>query len=412
MKMRRILTVLGKALLLLLFLALTALPAVYMNSVYGYLPVLLVLVLLAASLICLLVVSRSLRVQADGGNIQCRRGEHAALTLKLMNRSLLICPRAAAYIYISDLFGGHDDVRAVRFAVPARDSVEFSFQTEMAHVGCFQVGLDHVELYDFFGLFRKKVPVSGSFSAVVTPRVGSAAWVCLSDEVQTEAAQETKISVVGGTDYTGVRAYVPGDPMKQIHWKLSAHSREYMTKLQESSRQQEFAVILDLTAPELEREALMELNDCLIETALSLVEGAAAEDSGCTLLYPNRAGVPERTAPAGRENDAELVRSLACINASPDAAFSDANQLLRQEGQGQNRGSNVAVVTARPTPELLQELLRVKRQRRSPELYLVVPAQWSSREVENACAPLRQLDEAEIPYTVVSAAKNLNDRGA
>lgn len=411
MNMKRVASVLGKTLLVLLFLALTALPAVYMNSVYGYLPVLLVLVLLALSLVCLQIISRGLRVQSDGCDVQCRRGQSVEITLKLVNRSRLICPRAAAYIYISDLFGGHGDVRAVRFAVPGRDSVEFSFQMEMVHVGCFQVGLDHVELYDFFGLFRKKVPVNGSFSAAVMPCVRPIEQVQLSENAVTEAAQETRISVVGGTDYTGVRAYALGDPMKQIHWKLSAHSREYVTKLQESSRQQEFSVILDLTAPMLDRETLMDLNDCLIETALSLVEEIAARDAGCALWYPNRAGAPERTVPAGREEDGELIRALACINASPDDAFPDACQLLQQEGQGQNRGSNVVVVTSRLTPELLQELLQIKRQRRRPELYFVVPAQWSSRETENACAPLRRLDDWEVPYYVVSTAENFRVRG-
>lgn len=408
--MKHILITLGKVLLLLLVLALAALPAVFMNSVYGFLPVLMLAVLLLLSLVCLLVLSRALGVQADGGDVQCQRGQSVEIALKLVNRSWIFCTRATAYIYISDLFGTSDDVRPVRFAIAGRDSVEFGFQMEMNHIGCFRVGLDHVEIYDFFGLFRKKVPVFGSFSAIVTPCVRPMEQVHLSDDVLTEAAKETKISVVGGTDYTGVRAYALGDPMKQIHWKLSAHTREYVTKLQESNRQQEFSVLLDLTAPALSKEQLMDLNDCLIETALSLVAEAAADDAGYALLYTDRSGTPARTVPAGREDDVELMRSFACINSHPDASFPDACQLLQQESQGQNRGSNVAVVTARVTPELLQELVRVKQQRRSPELYFVVPAEWSSRELETACAPLRQLDDAEVPYYVVSTEENFKPR--
>lgn len=410
MRVRRILTAAGKVAVLLLVFAAAALPAVYMNSVYGYLPVLMLAVLLLLSRLCLLIVSRSLRVRADGGDVQCQRGQSAEIALKLENRAPIFCPRAEAFLYISDLFGSCDEVRAVRFAAAARDSVEFRFQMEMNHVGCFRVGLDHVELYDFFGLFRARVPVEGGFSAVVTARLRPMERACRFDEVHTQAAQETRISVAGGTDYTGVRAYAPGDPMKQIHWKLSAHSREYVTKLQESDRQQEFSVILDLTAPAVGREELMDLNDCLIETALSLMEEAAAQDAGRTLLYPNRAGVPERMTPTGREEDAELIRSLAPVTVSPDATFPDAFRLLRQEGESRNRGSSVAVVTARPTAELLQELLRVRGQRRSPELYFVVPAGWNSRQLEDACTPLRQLDDAEVPYFVVSTAENFGRR--
>lgn len=408
--MKHILITPGKTLLLLFVLALAALPAAFLNSVYGYLPVLMLAVLLLISLVCLLILSRALGVQADGGDVQCQRGQSVEIALKLVNRSWIFCPRAAAYIYISDLFGSSDDVRTVRFAIAGRDSVEFGFQMEMNHIGCFRVGLDHVEIYDFFGLFRKNVPVSGSFSAIVTPCVRAMEQVHLSDDVLTEAAKETKISVVGGTDYTGVRAYALGDPMKQIHWKLSAHTREYVTKLQESNRQQEFSVILDLTAPALSTEQLMDLNDCLIETALSLVAEVAAHDAGYALLYTDRSGAPARTVPAGREDDVELMRSFACINSCPGDSFPDACQLLQQESQGQNRSSNVAVVTARVTLELLQELVRVKQQRRSPELYFVVPAEWNSRELETACAPLHQLDDAEVPYYVVSTEENFKPR--
>lgn len=404
--MRHILRTLGKLLLLLITAAIAGLPAVFTNSVYGYLPLLLLVSLLLLSLVCLLVLSRMLNVQAEGGDVQCRRGQRVEIALKLVNRSILFCPHAVAYIYISDLFGASSDTRAVRFAVAGRDSVDFGFQMEMNHIGCFRVGLDHVDIYDLFGLFRKKVPVSGSFSAVVTPCVRTMEQVHISDDVLTEAAKETKISVVGGTDYTGVRAYALGDPMKQIHWKLSAHTREYVTKLQESNRQQEFSVILDMAAPELGKEQLMDLNDCLIETALSLINEIAAHDAGYALLYADKTGTPVRTVPAGRENDMEIIRSLACICPQPGDAFPDACQLLQQEGQGLNRGSNTAVVTSRPTTQLVQELVQVKQQRRSPELYFIVPAEWSSREVENACAPLRRLEDAEIPYYIVSTAEN------
>lgn len=409
-KLKRILSVPAKALLLLIVLALAGLPAVFMNTAYGYLPLLLLAVLLLLSVLCLFVLGRGLSARASGADVQCRRGKSVEIALQLVNRSRLFCPKATAYIYISDLFGIRGAMRALPFAIAGKGTVDFGFEMEMPHVGCFSVGLDHVEIYDFFGVFRKRVPVSGRFSAVITPRVRTMDGVHIADDVLTEASKETKISVVGGTDYTGVRAYALGDPMKQIHWKLSAHTREYVTKIQESNRQQEFAVILDFVTGAAGRERLMDLNDCLIETALSLIAEIAAHDAGYALLYADKSGTPVRTVPLGRDDDAALVRSFALIGPEHDETFPDACQLLQQESQGQNRSSNVAVVTSRVTAELIQELLRVKQQRRSPELYFVIPAEWGSRERENACAPLRQLDDAEVPYFVVSTEENFKEQ--
>ena len=387
--------------------ALVCAPAVFLNTVYGYLPALLLVFLLLVTAICLLLVSRSLSIETDCADVQCERGESVDVGLKLVNRSVLSCPRARAYLYISDLFGNNDSTRAVRFTVGAKSTVDFSFGMEMTHIGCYSIGLDHVEVWDALGLFRRRVPVSGRFTATVTPRRRAMDSLILSEDAAVEAAVETKISAVGGTDYTGVRAYALGDPMKQIHWKLSAHTREYVTKLQESNFQQEFSVLLDFAAGKNpDREQLLDLNDCLIETALSLVGEVSEQDASCSLLYSDKGGTVTKVSPSGQEDDLELIHSFAGITPEPGADFPDACQLLQEEARSSSRSSNVLLVTSRLTTDLVHELIRTKQQRRSPELWFVVPAEWSQRELEAACRPLKQLDDAEVPYFTVSTAEN------
>lgn len=397
----------GGVLLWLLVFGLTALPAVFLNTLYGYLPALLFLTLTLLSLGCLLWLRLGLKVETDLGDVECVRGGLAELGLSLTNRSPVSCPRASAWLYISDLFGDTDSLKRIPFTISGGETVPFDLGMDLSHVGLYSVGLDHLEIWDTFGIFKTKVPISGRFTACVTPRIRPMEEVTVTEEVLAEASTDTRVTVVGGTDYTGVREYVQGDPMKQIHWKLSAHSREYMTKLQESSRQQEFSVILDFAGEENgDSEQLMELNDCLIETALSLIAEISRHDVGYALIYCDRGRNMARAVPRGREDDRELLRSFSMIHPNPDSGYPDGCQLLQQEGKGQNRGTNVLVVTSRMTPELLQELQTVKRQRRSPELYLVVPAAWNSREREKAAAPLGQLEEQEIPYYLVSTEIN------
>lgn len=382
-------------------------PAVFLNTVYGYLPALLLALLLLFSAVSLLVVSRNLTVETDCADVQCERGESVDIGLKLVNRCILSCPKATAYLYISDLFGKSDATRTVRFTIGGRATVDFSFGMEMTHIGCYSIGLDHVEVWDFLGLFRRKVPVSGRFTATVTPRRRAMDSLLISEDAAAEASTETKISVIGGTDYTGVRAYALGDPMKQIHWKLSAHTREYVTKLQESNFQQEFSVLLNFAAEKNpDREQLMDLNDCLIETALSIVSEVTAQDASCSLLYVDKNNAVEKVMPSGQEDDVELIRSFAGITPSPGADFPDSCQLLQQEAQASSRSSNVLLVTSRITTDLVHELIRTKQQRRSPELWFVAPAEWSQRELETARRPLKQLDDADIPYFTVSTAVN------
>lgn len=390
-------------LLLLVILGLAALPAVFMNSVYGYFPGLFVLVLLILSLASLWVFRRRLSFSSELQDLYCERGHNVDVGLKLTNRSAISCPRAKAAVYISDVFGGTDALRVINFTLAAKETVDFSFGMDMAHIGVYSVGINSLTIYDLFGVFCRRIPVSGRCTAVVTPAIRPVRELSLEDEAMAEANTETRTTVVGGMDYTGVREYVPGDPMKQIHWKLSAHSRDYLTKLQESHRQQEYAVVLDFAAQKQEdQETLMDIHDCLIETALSLMYALMERDISCTLLYTNRQKTVVRTAQVGRDNLQELIRSFSVITPQPEEDYPDAAQILRLERQAQNRSTNVIVVSARATDALVQELAADKRQKRCPELYMVVPAQFSSRQREAAAAPLHPLEEEEIPYYLVS----------
>lgn len=391
--------------LLVLALAAAALPAVFLNTLYGYLPVLFLGSALALSLLCLLWVRRCLETETRTGEARCRRGETVEITLALRNRSRLFCPRAEARVFISDLLGETDSEKTVALTLPPRVTLDFAFSMDMSHVGVCTVGLEQLELCDFFGVFRVRVPLNCRLTVCVAPRRVALESVSLPEDALRETERDTRVTTVGGSDYTGVRGYTWGDPMKQIHWKLSAHSREYVTKLQESFRRREFTVILDFAAePDKDRERLLDVNDCLMETALSLLDEMTRQEAACTLLYCRKDGQIERAQRFGGEADWALVRSAAGITTA--TPFPDACQLLQREGLSQNRSANVAVVTSRVTPELLLELGRVKAQRRSPALYAVVPAELSGRELSAFSEPLRQLGDQDIPYYLVSTAQN------
>ncbi len=210
-----------------------------------------------------------------------------------------------------------------------------------------------------------------------------------------------------GLDYIGVRDYEPGDPMKQIHWKLSAHTLSYLTKLSESTRQSEYVVALDFSANEADREELMDLYDALIETAFSLLEELSRREVTYSLIYLDKDGELRRSVPRGRETDMEFIRRFGLITPDPDPDYTDGARIVQEEAGMPNRSTNLLVCSSRVTTDLIQELISVKQQRRSPELYLIYPERLTQREREDLTAPLRLLDEAKIPWHPVSTAVNL-----
>ncbi len=386
-------------------------PARYINSMYGYAAFFFLLFLGILALIVLTVQSRQIEVTAGGmekGQTACLRGEAVDLKLGIKNRSIFVCPWAHTEFFVSDLFGDTDSLLDVDFTIAARSVSEFPFSVDMKHIGVYQVGVKQVRLKDMFGMFERKIPLNGMYEVFVKPRIYVLEDLDVEEQLSLDANEERKNAVPNGMDYAGVREYTEGDPMKQIHWKLSAHTVNYMTKISENSCQSDVSLILDTAAQPAESEELMDLYDALLETAFSILEVLKRQDVGYSLIYCDRKNQVRRSIPKGGESDMEYIRRFHSIEAEPSADYPDGAFLVEQESGMQNRSANLIVCTSCVTSELIQQLLKVKRQHRQPELYVIYPKRLVQREREELMMPLRMLDEAGIPWHPVSTGYRQN----
>ncbi len=404
---KKVFQTVGTVLLVLIVAALCALPAVFMNSVYGYVPVMVLAFAIILSLLSLLILRYSLKMETSVADVECERGGSIDIGIKLRNNGIVASPKGIAKMFVTDLFGKTDSSRDVNFALAAKGDVDFNFGLDLKHIGLYKVGITDLKVYDLFGIAKFTLPVGSSADAVVLPKIREISQFHVVQNADAETDSETKATVVGGYDYTGVREYEPGDPMKQIHWKLSSPSNTDFTKMHESSRRLEFAVILDFAAQAADTETLMDMNDCLVEVAFSLINEIHKTDTSYNLMYADRDHVPARTARAGRDQFSELMHSFAGIVPDPEETFPDGATIMQMESKRHGRSTNVLVVTSRVTEQMLSELQNIMRQSRAPELYYIIPESWTSRDIENAAARLRVLDDMEIPYYMISTESNL-----
>lgn len=384
-------------------------PAVFLNTLCGYFALLFLLIFFCISGICLGSLWRGVSVECQSRTLSCQRGGQTEIGLSLKNQSRISCAGAKAQIVISDLFGGTDNSQKIHFSIGGRDQIDLGFGMDMNHVGIFKIGLTEVCLHDFSGVLHRRKPLNGNYQVTVLPRIHTM------DELQSakafsEADREMKVTTPGGMDYTGVREYVPGDPMKQIHWKLSAHTRDYLTKQQEADRQQEYMIVLDFAAETgKDRELGMQMNDCLIETALSVGEGLRRMEGSCHLLFVDRMGQLAKTAQIHPDAYEELLSEFCFIQPEPSADFPDGAAMLASRAVTTG-SSNVILVTSRITEQMLDELQRIRAQQRSAELYMILPAEWNSRQREGIHARLHRLEESGVAVHLISTAWNMIGR--
>lgn len=389
--------------LFLLLLGILILPAVYTNSIFGYLPILATVLLHLSSLIYLLIMRKSIIIESDHQDVEVERGETVRVDLGIRNKSFLVCTKAKADIYVRDYLGEDDSHSEAIFSIDARSEADFGFNVHMEHLGQYSAGIRNMHIYGLLGLVRVPIPFDSEFHVLVLPKIHEEEEA-FEAESFTDSPNASSFKEGDGFDYTGVREYAMGDSMKKIHWKLSAHSNGYMTKLNEIGLKSDLAVILDMAADKYPTEQLLSIFDGLVETAASLLLTADKRDIDTILLYPNRERAVSAIFPKVQTDYAELLKKMVPITPDPGADFIDAQEILTQEMAGANQRANLLVVTSRITDGLLDTLTTIRSQQRNPLLFCVMPSNTTSNERKEIQARFLGLDDAGIPYRVLTAA--------
>ena len=389
----------GVAVVLLLLL----IPARYSNKVYAYFPFFTVLLLVLVSVGLTFYIKKKIRVDSDFADAECDRHTQVPMGLQIYNDSLLVCPRAIAYLYISDLIGGTDSISKNTFTMAAKSASDFAFDLRMDHIGEYKAGVRSMEIFDLLGLFRFPLGISKDLNVMVMPAEKEDLGVDLSARSMSESTDQRSTAVSDGFDYSGVREYAIGDSMKRIHWKLSAHSPNYMTKITEMSMRNDMVIIIDTNGPQTDTETLACLYDAVVETALSFAKEAVRNEADFYLMFTDKDGGAETFVPRHRAEVREMIRRMAVISPKRNPDRIDGAGLLQKEAMISGGSANVVVCTSCLTDELLSELINVRQSGRNAYLMFVLPHETDRVAREEATTPLNALNDYDITCRVLLA---------
>lgn len=255
--------------------ALSAVEAYLMNNRFGYLPLLFLIFLLPVDVVCTVGVWRKLR----GGNVEpeCReygRGDPAEFTCSFENASSFLVGRLRVYFVLTGPDGLGRRKKRSSLCVAPKAAGTFYLCFAPQHIGIYRVNVKKAVIYGPLGLFGIRLNSSVPGTALAVPACGAenAAEAALARREEDSSAkadtgrEEEEI-------YCGVREYAPGDPIRSIHWKLSAHSRKLMTRLSERTGENCFTVAVDFRPPAAGGEEALCRHDLVCETAFRELRG-------------------------------------------------------------------------------------------------------------------------------------------
>jgi uncharacterized protein (DUF58 family) len=308
--------------------------------------------------------------------------------------------------------------------IPAKQKRSYTARTWLISRGGFALGPTRISSGDPFGIFRVSKIFPANESLVVLPMLFNVSSF-LSPPGLLPGGQVIRQKSQDVTPHAaGVREYVPGDPLKRIHWPTSVRRDRLMVKEFEQDPQSEVWLFLDAhrsahiskpgeiieTPPTddlfLLKRRKMKLPPSTLEYSISAVASLAhyflAGRRSVGLVTAS--GRTYKVIPAERSErqEAKILEALAFIHA--ESLFTLPALVTAQMGQ-LPQGCSAILVTPAIHPELLIAVDSLQRRNLRPVVVLMMTLSFGSRASNEDIA--RSLEERRVPVCRVFCDEDL-----
>lgn len=321
----------------------------------------LIVLLVAFSFLGVWRAARTLEVHSDLSGRSVQRGESVMLTVTVKHRGIIpIAPM------LLELYATPDTPEtAVRLKDAPGRTQKLTLPFHAAHVGVSSPGVKSCTVEDLFGLFAvTKQPKAAQSELLVLPlpfQVEQLTFAPGDSGLETMARATEDV-----TNPSDIRAYMPGDALKKIHWKLSARKRELVVRRFEEPVLPDALVLMDCSPPPSwgHPEAEADVRDSLLETAASVMNSQMATDHAVRLPLLGEHPV-ELDKAMGLPM---ILENLARVDFSETDKF---ERVLLLETRRMRKVGATVVISARLSSHMVDVMIRMRRMGPIVRLYLV-----------------------------------------
>lgn len=199
------------------------------------------------------------------------KGEEFQVRFLLRNPTIFPLVNVTLSLEIENGFYGSEGAHFLNLPLRARKDTRAFYPVVMDYCGRFEIKVRNIRLTDLLGIYEKVVPMETERECLIFP---------LGSERGQEAGQmyrrgvteamESKEKGYDFSEVSGIREYIPGDKLQNIHWKLSVKKDELMVKERISVSAMQLNVLVELCNDDQMRlESVLELADSVTKAFVS-----------------------------------------------------------------------------------------------------------------------------------------------
>jgi uncharacterized protein (DUF58 family) len=244
---------------------------------------------------------------------------------------------------------------------------------------------------DPFALARASLVQGERQALVVYPRLVSLTRLFSEGQAQTQDGRRLLLRRPTGYELHGVREYVEGESLRNVHWRSTARRGRLMVKELEDAPSDEVAVLLDGD----ELGAAGESFDVAVRAAGSILEAHVRRGRRCSLVVNSATREVQSVASEG-----EWHRALEVLAGAEPTARTRVFALLQLDGGVIARSLELVVVTSRVDVPLVDRVMQRSLSRRGTSLVYVEATPGPEPQ-------LLRLQSAGIPVAIVRPGDDL-----
>lgn len=241
--------------------------------------------------------------------------------LNIVNNDIIPVAILDADVRCINLRTGEEETITITKSLKPKGKTSDMLSIVPDHAGRYRISIDKAKIYDPLRLCRREINAGNSVYITIMPELFD---IRLSVTSSASAMPESDRYVDDKTgndpgDVRAIREYVPGDPVKNIHWKLSEKTDKMLVKELGLPITEQFLVILDNAADVgLNPEAL----DVIVSVFSSVITSLSLDGLSYTAGWTNpETGTPMLRTVNTEYDLAEIADEYLAVPATIRSAF-------------------------------------------------------------------------------------------
>ena len=174
------------------------------------------------------------------------KDEHRIFELSFKNKGVIPVASVETMAQCTNLRTGETESFAINKSLRPNGTETADLEIIPGHAGRYELSVSSAVMRDPLGLWKRKIEFDGHEGVTIMPELFVMNIVPAGVSAMPESdAESAKVRGSVSGDMIDIKEYVPGDPVRNIHWKLSEKLDKPLVRVLGSPVSDQYLIILD-----------------------------------------------------------------------------------------------------------------------------------------------------------------------